>query len=153
MSGLLTQAELDGIRADAKLLMGIRADGTDSGKTQITIERPDLDGSFDEETGLYSLDHTELYAGAAIVFPVVFRRSRQERVVEEDSRVRVYRVLVPFDAADIYLEDIVTITACSDSYFVGRVLRVIDVMYESEQGLRRIDTVDVEDDAEVIYPT
>jgi len=153
MSGLLTQAELDGIRADAKLLMGIGGDGDDTGKTQITIHRPDADPTFDEDTGLYSLSNTLLYSGGAIVFPVVFRRSRQERVVEEDSRVRVYRVLAPWDAADIYLEDIVTITACSDVEFVGRVLRVIDVMYESEQGLRRFDTVDVEDDAEVNYPT
>ncbi len=153
MSGLLTQAELDGIREDAKLLMGITSDGADEGKTQIRIDRPDSDPTFDEDTLKYTFNHTSLYEGAAIVFPVVFRRSRQERVVEEDSRVRVYRILLPWNAADLKLEDIVTITACTDVEFVGRVLRVIDVMYESEQGLRRIDTVDVEDDDEVVYPT
>ena len=153
MSGLLSQAEVDGIRTDAKILMGIDENETDTGKTQITIDRPDSDPTFDTTTGLYTIVNTNLYTGAAIVFPVVFRRSRQERVVEDDSRVRVYRILIPWDAADLRLEDIVTITASTDLDFVDRVLRVIDVMYESEQGLRRIDTVDVEDDAEVVYPT
>lgn len=153
MSGLLTQQELDGIREDAKLLIGISSDGADNGKTRVTIERPDKDATFNEVTLLYDLDHELIYDGAAIVFPVVFRRSRQERVVEEDSRVRVYRCLLPWDVGDLWLDDIVTITESTDVEFVGRVLRVIDVMYESEQGLRRIDTVDVEDDGEVIYPT
>jgi hypothetical protein len=133
------------------LLMGVDADNNDTGRTQLLIERADLDPSFNETTGEHDLTHTTIYSGAGIFFPVLFRRSRQELISEESARIRVYRALIPWDASPLALKDRVQVTTSSDADLVDRYFYIIDIMYETEQALRRFDVVDASTDNELAY--
>lgn len=134
------------------LLLGISEDGNTDSACTIRVQRPDLDPLINETTGLATFTHTVIYEGTAYIVPVVFRRSRQEYITEEQASTRTYRILAPYNAGDIHLEDIVTVLTCSDADFINRRLRVMDVMYETDQAVRRFDVVDAEDDDEVTYP-
>jgi hypothetical protein len=149
MSGVLSAAELAGIQADTDLILGIDANGVDAGRTQVTVRRITSRGTIDATSGRYlNPTYLTLYSGAAIIFPIVYRRERQELVAEQAERVRMYRVLLPADSpasGEFRENDIVTVTASDDTNFTGAVMRVTDVMYESDHGIRRLSAVVWED--------
>ena len=146
MSDLITADELAGIRADANLLMGVSEDGVDVGRTVVTITRETGKGTLNTTTARYTPTVATLYTGAAIVFPIVYRRERQEALPGSQVRTKMYRVLIPWDAqgdaGDFRENDKVIITACDDVDFIGRDIRITDVMFESDQAFRRLSGVD-----------
>lgn len=147
--------ELDGLRLDANALVGVDEDNIDTGRTQGTITRETGKGTLNEITGRYTPTVETLYTNAMVVFPIVYRRERQERIVESAARMKMYRVLVPWNAqgdTGVFREnDKVVITTCDDADFVGKQMRVTDVMHESDQAFRRMSAVDWFDSGEGTY--
>jgi hypothetical protein len=149
--GTLSDAEIDGLRADANLLIGLDADGEAGGHTSVLVRRILSRGTLDSTTLLYTPTYTTLYSGVATIFPVVYRREQQTYVAEQAERIRMYRVLLPWDSGEFREDDIVEVTAADDAEFVGQIMRVTDCMYESDQGLRRLSAVVWEDAGKVAW--
>jgi hypothetical protein len=139
--GTLSEAEIAGLRADANLVIGLDADGDPGGRTTVLIRRIASLGTPDSTTGQLTPTYTILYSGVATIFPVVYRREQQTYVAETADRIRMYRVLLPWDSGEFRENDIITVTAADDSNFVNAEMRVTDCMYESDQGLRRLSAV------------
>lgn len=142
MSDILTGVELDGLRQDFDEMLG---DMLGTAKTTIAITRTTgaTLGAINTTTLQYdAASPSVIYTGEAYISPVVYRRDRQEFVGGNILTIRQYRVLLPWDSGDIKLDDVVTIVSCSDPNFVNKTLTVIDVMYESELGARRITVLD-----------
>lgn len=147
--GMFSTAERDGARADLNSLLGIDENDVDAGETQVAITRVTDRGAINAISGKYDSPTTSsIYSGAAIVAPLVFRRDRQEIIAGEAIRIRQYRVLLPWDAGDIYINDDCEFTACSDPDLVGRTMKVSDVMYNSNSAGRRITLTDITDDSD-----
>jgi len=151
MANILDQFELDGIREDFDNMLGIYQEDTetiDRAKTLVSINRIADRGVFNETTGLYDTNTTSIliYAGPAHISPVTYRRDRQELGGQEAVRIRQYRCIVPWDAGDIWIDDVLTVNFTSDPNMDGKVLDVTDVMYESELAVRRITLTDTTDD-------
>lgn len=150
--GTLSDAEVAGLRADTSMMIGIDADGNDGGHTQVLCRRMTGRGSLDATTGRYlTPTYLTLYTGAGVVFPIVYRRERQEFVAEQAERLRMYRILLPYNAGEFRENDLCQITAADDAQFVGTIMRITDVLYESDQGLRRLSAVVWEDAGKVAW--
>ena len=149
--GTLTDAEVAGLRLDADLLIGLDADGEAGGHTTVLIRRIATRGALNTTTGQYTPTYTTLYSGVATIFPVVYRREQQTYVAEQAERLRMYRVLLPWDSRAFRENDIVEVLTADDSDFVGQIMRVTDCMYESDQGLRRLSAVVWEDAGKVAW--
>jgi len=151
MADLVTQLELDGLRADFDQLFGTGALGTSKTTVAITRLTDTQRGVIDPATLQYPAAIPEvIYTGAAFISPIVFRRDRQEIAGGETVRIRQYRCLLPYDAPKIWIDDVVEIITSSDPYFANRKLVVSDVMYESELAARRITLTDTSDDSDNI---
>lgn len=139
MADFLLQEEVDGLRLDF-----LEALGDDDGKTRVTIKREkSSDVTLDSDTlQLIKGTVTTIYTGDAYLSPIIFRRDRQEEAGGTAVRIRQYRAILPWNSGDIHLDDQMTIDLCQDPQFVGRILTVSDVMYESEMIVRRITLVD-----------
>jgi len=143
MSDLITALELDGLRDDFAELLGI--DDEVYYDTTGTITRVVESGqTIDPVTLKYTSGSSPVvvYSGAMFVGPVVFRRDRTETAGGEAQRIRQYRGLLPWDSGDIHIDDLLRIDTSSDPYFVGKVLIVSDVFYETHVAGRRITLTD-----------
>lgn len=145
MANWLTTAEVDGLRADFAELLGdtgaVHVDNQPH--TLVTITRSNNDGTIDDDTGVMTGEtFATIYTGAAYNSPIVFRRDRQEVAGGLAQRIRQYRMLAPWDAGDIFIDDIITFDASLDPNLVGRVMTISDVMYESELAARRLTLTD-----------
>jgi len=149
--GTLNDAEVAGLRLDANLLIGLDADGEAGGHTTVSIRRILSLGTPDATTLRLTPTYSTLYSGVATIFPVVYRREQQTYVAEQAERIRMYRVLLPWDSGEFRENDIITVTAADDAEFVGQEMRVTDCMYESDQGLRRLSAVVWEDAGKVAW--
>jgi len=152
MAGLVDKYELDGLREDMLNMLGMFDEGgveysiTDA-KTLVTIHRIIDIGPINTSTHLYdSPSSTVIYSGPGRISPVTYRRDRQEIGGEEAVRIRQYRGIVPWDAGDIHINDILGVTFCEDPQFEGKFLDVTDVLLESELAVRRISLVDTSKD-------
>jgi hypothetical protein len=67
---------------------------------------------------------------------------RIARVGDQLLTLRGYLVTLPHDAPDILVDDLGTVTAADDALLVGRVLKVLDVVYASEQWERDLTCED-----------
>ncbi len=143
MADLITELELDGLREDFDELFGTGALGTSKTTVAITRTRNRTQGDMDPTTLQYPDAVPEvIYTGKAHISPIIFRRDRQEIAGGETQRIRQYRCLLPWDSGNILIDDVVEIITCSDPNFVGRVLDVTDVPYESELAARRLTLTD-----------
>jgi len=146
MSDVLTTEEVDGLRVDLGMLLGIsEIDGNDdAARTVISFYREDATPTFDIATATYAVNPTALYSGPAAISPMVFRRDRQESGGDEAIRVRVYRCMLPWDADPLpAVDDYAIVDECDDPDVVGRLFWVVDVMFESEIAGRRVTLTDV----------
>ena len=148
MANVIDQYELDGLREDFHNMLGLVDEGgteysiTDA-KTLVTINRIIDRGPRNTTTKRYdNPSTTSVYAGPGDISPVTYRRDRQEIGGDEAVRIRQYRGVVPWNAGDILIDDILTVNFCTDPDLVGRNLTVTDVLYESELSVRRISLVD-----------
>jgi len=143
MADLITELELNGLREDFNEMMGTAA-GRDAKMTiEITRVTSSTVGEMDEDTLQYpDAVPSIIYSGEAYISPIVFRRDRQEIAGGETVRIRQYRCLLPWDAPNIELDDVVKILTSSDPHFAGRILDVTDVMFEAELAARRITLTD-----------
>lgn len=152
MSGIIDQAELDGLREDFDEMMGIRHVGGvgetfDEAKTLITISRTISKGDLNQSTGKYDdPNKTVIYSGPCLFSPVTYRRDRQELGGMESIRIRQYRAVVPWDAGDIWIDDEITFNFSEDPDVVGRTFNITDVMYEDELSARRLSFTDTSKD-------
>jgi hypothetical protein len=151
MANWLTQAEVDGLRADFAELLGSNPTASprvdDQPHTTVSITRSNGDGVLNVDSGkLEGETFATVYSGEAYGSPVVFRRDRQETAGGEAFRFRQYRVLIPWDGGDVWVDDIFTWVTCLDPNVAGRVMTVIDVLYESELAARRLTLVDLTQD-------
>lgn len=147
MSDIVTQVELDGLRADMNELLGETLNGA---KTTVAITRTsDEDrGPLNPVTLKYDSPTTQvIYTGPAHISPVTFRRDRTETAGGEAVRIRQYRALIPWDAGDIHIDDNLEVITSTDPDFVthGKKLEITDVLYETEMAARRLTLVDTSD--------
>lgn len=150
MSNLISQIELDGIRADFLELIGdITATSTaDTPGTTVTVRRSNNDGTTDLATGKVTGETfaTIASAVAAHVAPIPFRRDRTEEAGGDPVRIRQYRATLLWDVGDILIGDQVDMITSTDPHLVGRTMEVTDVFYESQLAARRITLTDFTDD-------
>jgi hypothetical protein len=131
---LISQLELDGVRADVEQLF------VDAG----TIHRVTAKGTFDPDTGdVTSNTEVLVYSGEASVYPISARRDRFDEQGEGLIFIRQYRVILPFTADDIQIRDIWRTTSTEDPQLVGRPMEVRDVFVSSNVGYRRLTVHDV----------
>ena len=152
MSNLLDEFELNGLREDFYEMLGMIDEGgsersiTDA-KTLVVIRRLIERGDLNETTKKYdSPSLTIIYAGPSDFSPVTYRRDRQELGGQESIRIRQYRGMVPWDAGDIHVNDLYTISFSSDPDVEGKTFDITDVLYESELAVRRLSLVDTSKD-------
>ena len=153
MANLTDQYELDGLREDFENFLGIYdyggGDDTDAAKTTVTITRVTDRGPINPATRLYDNPTVStIYTGPAHISPVTYRRDRQEQGGMESVRIRQYRAVVPWDAGDIWIDDVMTVNTSQDVQMVGKAFDVSDVLYESEEAARRLSLVDTSKDGE-----
>lgn len=156
MSNILSIEELNGIRKDFALMLGINDYGgeenwVEKARTVVSITRVIDRGVLNPTTNVYDAqDILAIYTGPSIISPVAFRRDRQEIGGQGSIRIRQYRAIVPWDAGDIHLDDVYKIDFSDDPAMNGRSFDVTDVMYEAELTVRRISLTDtsVEDDGQ-----
>lgn len=87
---------------------------------------------------------TTVYTGPCRV-QVLSTREHVVVVGEAQETRRRYLVAIRHDAAIVHLGDQVLITSAVDPQFAGRILRVTDVGYGSEQWERDLNCEDLED--------
>lgn len=146
MANIINDIELAAVREDMKHLIGFGYDDDESqAQVTVNIKRETALGAINTTTLLYSPSYTTIYEGPAIVAPIIYRRERTETAGQEAVRIRNYRVTVPWDAGDIHRHDIVTPLTAKDPNMVGREFNVVDVIYTTNQGARRITVQDVAD--------
>lgn len=152
MSNILTQLELDGLRKDFDEVLGIFDEGgaevVTKAKTFVSITRVIDRGDINPTTGKYDNPSIQaIYSGPSNFSPVIFRRDRQEIGGLASVRIRQYRGIVPWDAANILIGDFYRIDSSVDPEVAGRVFDITDVLYESELSIRRLTMVDTTQDA------
>lgn len=86
---------------------------------------------------------TTLYDGVCRIVALP-TNERIEVVGEEQVTSRRYQVSVEHDIGEVFLGDLVSITASKDQGLVGKKLRVIDVQFGSEQWQRDLIAEEVE---------
>lgn len=153
MSNILDQVELDGLRADFYELLGLHNDGAawvdDTAKTTVIITRITDRGPINPVTGLYDTPVTsQIYSGPAHISPVTYRRDRQEIGGMEAVRIRQYRAIVPWDAGDVWIDDLLTVSDTQDPDMLGKTFDISDVLYETELAVRRLSLSDTSKDGE-----
>jgi hypothetical protein len=146
---LLDSLELDCLRSDLELVItgDTSLNGVGGDTCQISrTDNPNQLGTFNETTGLYENPTVTIkYTGPCYISPLVFRRDRQEEVGGRAGRIRVYRVKIPWvDPFDVELMDnfVITQSADGDSEILDLELKVVDILYGSEGGARRITVQD-----------
>ncbi len=155
MANLLDRFELDGLRLDLNELLGITDNGVDesieNAKTLGTITRVIERGPLNTTTKKYDNPSTiTVYSGPADISPVTYRRDRQELGGQESIRIRQYRGSIPWNADEIFIDDIYTTNFSTDPWLVDKVLVITDVLLESEVGIRRISLVDTSNGIDAI---
>ena len=154
MSNVIDQLALDTLRNDFDNLLGIfdyggGTDNTDAAKTTVTITRVTDRGTLNLVTKLYdSPTVSTIYTGPADISPVTYRRDRQELGGAESIRIRQYRSEVPWDAGDIWIDDRMLVNTSQDVQMVGKTFIISDVLYESEEAVRRLSLTDTSKDNE-----
>lgn len=153
MSNILDQTELDGLRADFYELLGLHNDGStwvdDTAKTTVIITRITDRGPLNTTTGLYDTPvSSQIYVGPAHISPVTYRRDRQEIGGMEAIRIRQYRAIVPWDAGDVWIDDLLTVSDTQDPDMLGKTFDISDVLYETELAVRRLSLSDTSKDGE-----
>ena len=108
-----------------------------------TITRESGDGTTDPDTGTWTPDApTTIYTGPCRVTPA----TADERLLVVGERAitsRRYAVAVRYDTAEVKIGDVITITTAVDAGLVGMGLRVLDVMYASEQWERVLSAEEI----------
>lgn len=136
MPGSLLPIELDGVRVDQE------------GELDATclIWREIGPGTPVKATASY-LDPVTVtvFTGPCFIAPIVSRRDRFDVHGEQQVYQNQYRVLMPWDGADVHIGDLITITVSNDPEFLGRNMEVKDVLYVSDLSLRRLTTIDIKE--------
>ena len=108
-----------------------------------TITRESEAGTTDPDTGEWTPGNpTTIYTGPCRATPA----TADERLLVVGERAitsRRYSVAVQYDTADIEVGDVITITTAVDAGLVGMGLRVLDVMYASEQWERVLSAEEI----------
>ncbi len=154
MANMIDEFELAGLREDFFNSLGIVDKGgaeysiTDA-KTLVSITRIVDRGPLNATTKKYdSPTITTIYAGPGSISPVTYRRDRQEVGGGESVRIRQYRGSVPWDAGDIWIDDLYTVNFCEDPDIVGKTFNISDVLYETELAIRRLSLLDTSKDVQ-----
>lgn len=140
---LLSQAEVDGIRADAEQLF------VDS----VNIRRPTSPGTLNEATGLMvgptfddiliaTQDALGNWIPNAAIYPIMSRRDRFDEFGQGLIFTRQYRVDLRWSEDDIQIRDEVIAVFSRDPQLIDRVLQVRDVVVGTNLGYRRLTVHD-----------
>lgn len=147
MSDILTSHELDGIRYDFDMLLGLTAYTPHAAiETEADIYRSNQTtlGPINPVTLQYDEPLIDIiYSGASHFAPMAHRRDRQEIAGGETQRIRQYVALVPWNAGDIHLDDTYHIRKCSDPNAIDKKFIVTDVRYTSLQAARVLTLTDI----------
>jgi len=152
VANMIDQFELEGLRKDFLNSLGVVDEGGGDwsiadAKTLVSITRVVYRGTLNAVTKKYDAQIiTTIYTGPASISPVTYRRDRQEIGGEESVRIRQYRGVVPWNAGDIYIDDLFTVNFCEDPDVVGRTFNISDVLYETELASRRLSLLDTNKD-------
>jgi hypothetical protein len=125
---------------NTRMLTALRAIATGSMVDECAVTRgagASTFSPFDPDTGQHESDSDDIYTGPCRVQP----RATDDRVVnvgEEPTSQRDYTVSLPWDAPEIKVDDLVTVTASNDPLLVDRVLRVLDVAHSTLQTSREL---------------
>ena len=123
--------ELAGIRED------MEAELTDT----CLIERIDDGdrGTVNRTTGALSGEvRLTIYNGICDFSPIRSRRDRFDAFGESLIFTRQYRVKLPYDAPEVLVGDLITITVSEDTNVIGREFEVRDAQYETDNTARII---------------
>lgn len=131
---LISKLELDGMRADVEQLF------TDMGRIIRPTGTPEYDRATDSFIGADTFDI--IYEGRATFYPIMSRRDRFDEQGQGLIFIRQYRVMIPWDEAEIQIRDIYQPLTSDDPYIIGRSFEVRDVVGSSIIGYRRLTVHD-----------
>ena len=133
-SELLSQAELDGLREDARQTIEV---------DEVLIERVIVGSGQLLPNGFRTADtRTSIYAGPGAIYPILSRRDRFDEVAEGLVFTRQYRVDLPWSVSTVQIRDRVTVTASQDPQMLNREFEVRDVVVETNVAVRRLTVHD-----------
>lgn len=133
---LISDLEVTGVREDVRQLF------VDEG----TIHRPDSSqrGDFDPDTAeITSPVETLVYSGLMSIYPMEARRDTVDELGQGLIYIRQYRILLPWDAPEVQIRDMLRATTSRDPKLVGRPMEVRDVFTGTNVGYRRLTVHDV----------
>lgn len=132
-SELLSQAEIDGIREDARQTVEV-----DEGVVERITEQGGLlpNGFREPDT------RAVIYNGPCAVYPILSRRDRFDELAEGLVFTRQYRVDLPWSVDDVQIRDRFHVTVSRDLQLMDREFEVRDVVVETNVGLRRLTVHD-----------
>lgn len=152
MANVLDEFELNGLREDFYNMLGLVDEGGSErsladAKTLVVIRRVIERGPLNPTTKKYDAPSLQtIYGGPSDFSPVTYRRDRQELGGQESIRIRQYRGIVPWDAGNIQIDDLYTISFSTDPDAEGKTFDITDILYESEMVVRRLSLVDTSKD-------
>lgn len=134
LNELISQLELDGIRADAEQLF------VDEG----LFRRKTDDGPLNLATSQYdSPTYVDIYQGRCSIYPIEARRDRVDDIGQGLVYTRQYRIVLPYDVPPLQIRDIFIPIASQDFDLIGREMETRDVLYSTNLGYRRVTVHDM----------
>jgi hypothetical protein len=130
---------------DAIALAGMRTDMEAEMTDTIVIERIDDGdrGTVNRATGELSGEvRLPIYDGIGDISPIRSRRDRFDAFGESLIFTRQYRIKLPYDAPQILVGDLASVTSSEDSDVLGREFEVRDVQYETDNTARIVTVHD-----------
>ncbi len=111
---------------------------------ECTITRPTAgEGSIDPGTGQWTPPAgVTVFTGACRVQPDTRARPTVVDTLDVSRHLRRYRASIPWDAPQVLVDDVLTVTRTHDPQLAGRPLLVRDVKYDTFQVRRFIDLED-----------
>jgi hypothetical protein len=100
--------------------------------------------TFDDATGDYADVWTPVYTGACRVKGGARSSGgRDAEFGEHEATLHAYEIRLPWDSTpEIKREDRLTVTACDDTWVIGRLLEIVDVAFSGTTTSRRITAED-----------
>lgn len=137
MTDLITPSELAGLREDVEQLFSYEG----------RVTRDKGPGTLNPDTSQYENppDPELIYSGPYFLSPIISRRDRFDEFGQGLIFTRQYRVILPWDEAEIQVRDEFVAITSDDPQLVDRVMLVRDVMVGSHLGYRRLTVQDVKE--------
>lgn len=132
-SELISQAELNGIREDARQTTEV----DECIITRITGEGTLLPNGFIDPD-----PRDTIYTGPCAIYPILSRRDRFDELAEGLVFTRQYRVDLDWSVDNVQIRDRFVVTVSQDPQLIGREFEVRDVVVETNIGLRRLTVHD-----------